>query len=55
MTGKCPECEVVVELGQNSEPGEIVICPDCGADLEIISVIPAVLGLAPEEAEDWGE
>jgi alpha-aminoadipate carrier protein LysW len=34
---------------------EIVQCPDCGADLEIISLEPVALVLAPEEEEDWGE
>jgi alpha-aminoadipate carrier protein LysW len=37
------------------EQGEIVPCPDCGADLEVLSTEPLTLGLAPEEGEDWGE
>jgi alpha-aminoadipate carrier protein LysW len=35
--------------------GEIVVCPDCGMDLEVITVEPLQLALAPKEAEDWGE
>lgn len=55
MTGKCPECEAIITLGETTEPGEIVICPDYGVDLEITSIVPAVLALAPGEAEDFGE
>jgi alpha-aminoadipate carrier protein LysW len=35
--------------------GEIVPCPDCGAELEVVSVAPVTLALAPEVQEDWGE
>jgi alpha-aminoadipate carrier protein LysW len=28
---------------------------DCGAELEVVSLNPLVLELAPEEEEDWGE
>ena len=30
-------------------------CPDCGLDLEVLSVQPPELAPAPEEEEDWGE
>ena len=42
-------------LGETLEEGEIIVCPDCGVELEVISVDPLVLEMAPEEAEDWGE
>lgn len=51
----CPECEANVELGNNVEKGEIVQCPDCGVELEVVSTDPVELGVAPEEEEDWGE
>ncbi len=35
--------------------GEIVQCEDCGAELEVVSLNPVTLELAPEEEEDWGE
>ena len=51
----CPECEASLTL-ENVLPGEIIVCPDCGVDLEVTAVAPAVaLALAPQEAEDWGE
>jgi alpha-aminoadipate carrier protein LysW len=50
----CPECEASIEL-QNVMVGEIVVCPDCGVDLEVTSLEPLQLELAPMEEEDWGE
>jgi alpha-aminoadipate carrier protein LysW len=32
-----------------------VVCPDCGVDLEVISLEPLQVELAPMEEEDWGE
>lgn len=55
MIGNCPECQGDVPFGEVPETGEVVICPDCGVDLEITSIAPAMLALAPQEAEDWGE
>ncbi len=37
------------------EMGELIPCPDCGSDLEVISTDPVSLENAPEEQEDWGE
>jgi alpha-aminoadipate carrier protein LysW len=51
----CTECEAEIPLGSSTEVGEIIQCPDCGLDLEVISLEPPVLAPAPEEEEDWGE
>jgi alpha-aminoadipate carrier protein LysW len=50
----CPECEGSLAL-QDPLQGEIVPCAYCGADLEVVSLDPLRLDLAPEEEEDWGE
>lgn len=50
----CPECEGLIILVDPVQ-GEIVPCADCGVELEIISLKPLTLELAPEEEEDWGE
>ena len=50
----CPECEGPIIL-RNPLQGEIVPCASCGADLEVVSLSPLTLELAPEEQEDWGE
>lgn len=54
-TAKCPECEAEISLEASTEVGEILVCPDCGVDLEVTSLEPAVVELAPMEQEDWGE
>ncbi len=34
-TVNCPECDAQVELAAGTEVGEILVCSDCGVDLEI--------------------
>jgi len=51
----CPECAADIILAKDTLPGEIIQCPDCGVELEVISLDPVTLALAPEEEEDWGE
>jgi alpha-aminoadipate carrier protein LysW len=53
-TAECPECVGTLALDQ-VEMGEIMACDDCGAELEVRSLHPLSIMLAPEEAEDWGE
>jgi len=55
MKAKCPECAAAITMGNDVEVGEILTCPDCGAELEVTSVNPLTLELAPEVEEDWGE
>jgi len=50
----CPECEAEIHL-ENPMRGEIVSCPDCGAELEVTSISPITLELAPMAEEDYGE
>jgi alpha-aminoadipate carrier protein LysW len=52
---ECPKCAAGIDLAPDVEEGEIVVCPDCGAELEVTSVNPVTLELAPEVEEDWGE
>lgn len=54
-THECPECAGAVALTDNPLAGEIVECPECGAELEVASLEPVQLVLAPEVEEDWGE
>lgn len=51
----CVECDGEVELEDGVIVGEIVECPDCGVELEVTSVSPLTIELAPEVEEDWGE
>ncbi|MBI1800072.1 MAG: lysine biosynthesis protein LysW [Chloroflexi bacterium] len=54
MNANCPECDAVITMDKPLK-GEIVVCPDCGAELEVTNIAPLELALAPEEEEDWGE
>ena len=51
----CPECEGAVPVTRRPIKGEVLRCGDCGAELEVTSVQPLALALAPEVEEDWGE
>ncbi len=55
MNAQCPECEARIELPEGTVENEILTCPDCAAELEVISLDPPELALAPEVGEDWGE
>src|SRR5262245_59862758 len=52
---ECSECGAVIETDLDFEEGEIIVCEECGAELEVISEDPLEFALAPEEEEDWGE
>jgi alpha-aminoadipate/glutamate carrier protein LysW len=54
-TVTCPECAAEITLEATLESGEIIVCSDCGVDLEVTALNPAVVALAPMEQEDWGE
>ncbi len=55
MRQKCPECAGQVDLAEPVRLSEIVQCPDCSSELEVVSLEPVSLSLAPEIEEDWGE
>ena len=55
MTANCPECDARISLSADVVEGEIIVCPDCAAELEVVRVNPPELALAPEVGEDWGE
>jgi alpha-aminoadipate carrier protein LysW len=51
----CPECDGQLRIPEDAMQGEIIPCADCGAELEVLSLDPLEVGLAPEVQEDWGE
>ena len=49
---QCPECEAMVDIDPDEvEEGMLIGCPDCGADLEVISTNPLELNLV-EDSDD---
>ena len=59
MQFSCAECGRGIELPLDSVSGELISCPDCGQDFEIVSVDSARGAVETKpallEAEDWGE
>ena len=51
----CLECGGVVEMESDLIAGEILECPECGVELEVVQLSPLSIELAPEIEEDWGE
>ena len=50
----CPECEGPLTL-RDPMAGEIVPCPACGADLEVVASARSRSSWRPKKQEDWGE
>ena len=47
----CPECEAVIDE-EFEDIGEIVTCPECGVELEVISIDPVEFDLAIIDDDD---
>jgi alpha-aminoadipate carrier protein LysW len=53
---KCPDCDAAVSIADDAVQGEIVTCPDCGLDLEVVkSGADTSIKALVVEKEDWGE
>jgi alpha-aminoadipate carrier protein LysW len=57
MKVECSECGGEIVILEDALPGEIVSCPDCGVEFEVVSIKggKVELRLAEEVGEDWGE
>jgi alpha-aminoadipate carrier protein LysW len=57
LKAKCLECDADLEIPDDAVNGEIVSCPDCGTDFEVIIKDNGETELKPAEieGEDWGE
>ncbi|MEM7113756.1 MAG: lysine biosynthesis protein LysW [Chloroflexota bacterium] len=55
MSVECVVCEAPVEMPEDVIVGEVLVCEDCGAELEVTSLAPLTVEEAPEVEEDWGE
>ena len=55
IKAKCLECQPEIILNEDLMVGEVVTCPECSSDFEVLKVKPLKLGPAPEVQEDWGQ
>lgn len=53
---KCPDCGALIDIEEDEvEQGEIISCPDCAVDLEIVNTHPLELDVLEEEDEEEGD
>lgn len=53
LVAKCPECGGLLDLEVDEvEEGEIISCPDCGTELEVVNLHPLELDALEEEEEE---
>jgi alpha-aminoadipate carrier protein LysW len=57
MKTECQDCGGEINIPDDAMVGEVITCPDCGADFEIESNAKGKVLLKPAETlgEDWGE
>ncbi len=57
METKCLECCAAIKVYDDAIVGEIISCPDCGADYEVASLENGTVSIKVAESakEDWGE
>jgi alpha-aminoadipate carrier protein LysW len=49
----CPECDAEIEVDEyDVDKGDLISCPECGTNLEVVGVSPVELDLAGDEDED---
>jgi len=53
---KCPECGALIDIEEDEvEQGEIISCPDCAVELEIVNTHPLELDVLEDEDEEEEE
>jgi alpha-aminoadipate/glutamate carrier protein LysW len=57
MNVECKDCGAEIDAAQDVMVGEIITCPDCGADFEIVLKKGESIEVKPAETvgEDWGQ
>lgn len=54
MNGRCPECDVTIEI-DGPEVGEILDCAECGVEFEVITVTPLEFSIIADDDFEGGE
>lgn len=53
LVPNCPECGTLIDLDADElEEGEIISCPECAVELEVVNIHPLVLDVIDEEEEE---
>ncbi|CAN5649422.1 lysine biosynthesis protein LysW [soil metagenome] len=57
MKKECKDCGAELTIPEDAMVGEIITCPDCGTDFEIISKTQNSVEMKQAESvgEDWGQ
>ncbi len=57
MNTKCKICGEKIGVPEDSMVGELIECPSCGMNFEIVSTVEGNVEIKPAEnvGEDWGE
>ena len=52
----CPKCAVEVDLDEDEvEEGEILSCPECDAELEVVQIHPVRVNVISDEEDEAEE
>jgi alpha-aminoadipate carrier protein LysW len=50
----CPDCEADIEIDEfDVDKGEIISCPECGVELEVVGLAPLELAPATPDEDGW--
>jgi len=50
---RCPDCATAIDLDEDEvEEGEIMSCPECESELEVVSTHPVQLNSLSEDSDD---
>ena len=55
MGALCVECDAELNVGPRARVGQHAICPNCGIELEVISVNPMEVDIAYDDGEEWDD
>ncbi len=55
MAALCVECDAELNLTGRVRLGQRIVCPNCGIQLEIISLRPIEVDIAYDDSEEWDD
>ncbi len=55
VTATCVECDEEIEINDRPRRGLRVICPSCGAQLEVVSTNPIELDIPFDDDDEWDD